>query len=234
MNNFFLPILSVVTVVAMFGCVSSQDRPLSQTCNVLAVYEESPFITVERDDRDTMSDCRWPAMAVVVETASGGPTSPATLFLLARPGKTELTANDVVGFSRLAFPCSSIGVRGRWIVGEGHPVFLMAFASGGTGGDRIVAFAHKTIWTWSSPPLQQHYFYQILDTQSRMPILLVDVDGDGFPELLVATEETNCSNTELEDNPKMYRVIRIADNSGDLIKEIHRDEVHQFKSIEEF
>jgi len=222
----------------MSGCVSPQDRPLSQTCDVLAVYEGPPHIPVERDDRDTAPDGFWSATAVVVKTASGsaGMLVPATLFLLARPGKTELTANDVVNYSRLAFSVRDDNIRGRWITADTRTFFILAFDCGGTAGNRIVVFVHGTMYSGGDPMIQEHYFFEVLDEHSRLPILLADVDGDGIPELLIATEETNGSNTSLESNPKMYRVFTIADELRwpYVIKEIHQADAHELKNVEEF
>lgn len=223
-------ISSVLTVVALVGgCAVQDDVEMRSAFRILATYDEASSMTVALPDEDAPLTGRWPATAIVVETASGssGAIAPATLFLLARPDGPELTAADIVNFSRLAVPIRSPGIAGRWIAGRANECFfVIAFDSCGTAGKKVMVFKHTVVW---NDPVQEHWFLQIMAEMSRLPVFLADVDDDGVQDILIASELSNVSGAE--GTPKTYRVVSIATGAYRVVKEIDQSRLSDINDL---
>ena len=165
----------------------------------------------------------WPTAAIVCrygprkgQAQYAGPLLDATLFLVA--GKDFDSKRPLRGLARsarFASPCRTSELRGHWLwlsPDQASPVFILVYASAGTGGIRIDAFARSAAYTDPSDPtaFQDHYFRRVLTTQSRIPPYYGDPDGDGQVEIFVAAEVTNMSGAP--GTPNIYRVLRWEDH----------------------
>jgi len=148
----------------------------------------------------------------------------ATLFLLSAKDPYFARALDSLSWSvRKAVPCHGRFFSGRWMrlckVEPRPEFFVFVDETGGTGGPKVQVFHCEEFFIFPAPDTGMGWgldFVCLLETQSRLPPYAGDIDSDGVPEILVATEETNLSCAGLPENPCAYRALKYDVGTRDL------------------
>lgn len=208
-------LIAISCGIAFAGCASPEAHErLDRQPNNAAIqsWPAPPDVPRIREDGEGPFPSSWPTAAVVCSSRDAVGPLDCTLFLLAgRRLSLDRPVEQIADYTRLAVPCSSSGLRGRWVelAKDQPPFFVLVHDSGGTGGLSVRVFQHSVGYPVEGE--QTHSFVEIVAGESRIPPLIGDVDADQVNDLLIGTDATNSSGAS--STPQWYRILKWKDGA---------------------
>jgi hypothetical protein len=158
----------------------------------------------------------WPTFAVVLEQEPehvGGPSNTVLAFASGPDLRVDDPPSHLLAHVRHVTPCAGSDF-GMWahLVRAPHfePQFLFIDEPGGTAGARLRIFGQSVTYDNADYSFQSHSFGAFFEDRSRHGIYVGDVDGEGHPEVLLPTPESNSTGV-----PRLllYRVLTFVDGT---------------------